>query len=192
MPDKFAMYRTKWGELHPKWELLLWEPNTLPSLVNRHLYDNAEHISKEPWQFRSDVVRYEILQGFGGVWVDMDFEPHQPIDNLLISDAWVAWEETGRWVSNAIMAATPNHPFLNDVISGLAYNAYAITGGNTVKSGPQYITPIAFNHGIDIYPRNYFFPFMWDELEMRGSVQGIYATHHFWNRTKRLPDRGGF
>lgn len=190
MPDKFAMYRARWQDLHPEWRCILWTPDRMPPLQNQDLYDRAAQISREPWQFRADVLRYEVLYTFGGVWVDMDFEPVQPLDALMGPSAWAAWEETNKWVSNAIMAAEPLHPFIADLIENLPGSAH-LPGGNTVKSGPQFITPYALDHGIDIYPRDYFYPFLWNELGKRGKVKGVYATHHFWNRTKRLPDKGG-
>lgn len=188
IPPAFTQYSHTWQLQHVAWDHKLWTPDNIPYLDNQELWDSAESISKEPWQFRADVLRYEILYRYGGVWIDMDMEPTpgRSLNDLMWGNsAWIAWEETDRWVSNAVMASTPYHPWIRALIEQLPMNVH-VSGGNTVKSGPQFITPLTLGRlDVDIYPSSFFYPFAYNKLNRRGTVSGVYGTHHFWNRTKR-------
>src|ERR1044071_4358605 len=85
LPDEFAHYMEGWKQNHPDWEHVLWtdlDVSTL-KLKNRDLYNHAEEIApRNVGQFRADLLRYELLFQFGGVYVDADFESLRPIDSL--------------------------------------------------------------------------------------------------------------
>ena len=171
-----------WLTLHAHWDYRLWtEP---PSLHNQQLWDDAEELSSAPWQFRSDVARYEILHRFGGVWVDVDMECLRPIDDL-VAPAFLGWEVQGRWANNAIMGAEPGHPFLAEAIDHLPRSAMR-KGSNAMKSGPRFITPIAKRHQVTIYDQGIFYPYAHNELHRSGEhFPDAYTVHH-WHNQRRL------
>src|SRR5690606_28737488 len=70
MPAHLAAYLRRWQELHPYWEFRLWTPDNLPRLRNQDLFDAPEIYSPKsnPWQWRSDLARYELLYDMGGVY----------------------------------------------------------------------------------------------------------------------------
>lgn len=190
IPIEYLGYRAAWKTLHPNWEYMWWDERSIErmGLNNWHLWANAEEINpKEPHQYRSDIARYEILHQYGGVWVDMDFKPQKPIDPLMVdADGWAAWEVPGKWASNAILASRLGYGVMRDIIMGLGERSM-MPGSNTVKSGPQYITP--FLLGADrfmLWPKQYFFPYLWNELEREGDKHpNAYAVHLWNNRRKR-------
>ena len=75
-----------------------------------------------------DIARYLILHRFGGVYADIDMESLQPLDTLLSGHSLVLSKEPDNHiykdigeapVSNAFMAAEPQHPFLDLLIGEL-------------------------------------------------------------------------
>jgi len=60
-----------WKEYNPEWEHIFWDEDMIYelNLVNKEAYD-----AKDNPGFRSDIARYEILNRFGGMYVDTDFE----------------------------------------------------------------------------------------------------------------------
>lgn len=195
VPEEFREYSWQWNKLHPEWIFLHWNDERIDCTQevrpfhNKYLFDHASEISpKAPYQFKADVLRYELLYLWGGVWIDMDFKPQKPITNLCDdTDCWTCWEEYGRWINNAIMGATPKHPAIKRIIDQLPINVSKCLpyDGNTVKSGPQFITPYLIDCAT-IYPREYFFPYLWNELHReKEEFPEAYAIHK-WNHRRSL------
>lgn len=186
----FKKWANDWGLLHPGWDMMLWhEQDVSRALLGNpvwQLWEDAARISSNVHQYRSDLLRYALLNLVGGVWLDMDMEPHRNLGPLLDGHTFVAvWEVPDEWVTNAFLASVPGHPVLKAIIDALPTGAL-LPGSNTVKSGPQFITPfVAEDTGVHIAPTETFFPFRWDELDKRGSAMGIYGTHHYNNKSSR-------
>ena len=203
LPDEYLEYSFCWVKLHPDWDWKFYDDRPIQMgyliLQNRDLFDQAHKISpKAVAQFKSDVLRYELLYQFGGVWVDVDIKPQKPIDELcriaeLSSDScWACWEEPDRWVSNAILASSKGNPLMGKLIEDLPGNVakYGPMVGNTVKSGPQFITPYALDYeNFTAYPREYFFPYLWNELHRENEAFPNAFGIHRWNNRRSRHER---
>jgi hypothetical protein len=167
----------------------LWGGDDLPPLRNRGLYDRADELCPGlSGQLRSDIVRYELLEQFGGVWIDTDFECLKPIDGLLDGVDCFVGRVTSEWLNNAIMGSVPGHPFLTRLVDGLPASIAANPGAAPrVVSGPQYLTKQWRKHGdgVCVFPAKLFYPYLWSELR-RGHdyFPEAYAVHHWGNRRR--------
>jgi mannosyltransferase OCH1-like enzyme len=189
MPAHLAAYGETWAQHHPGWEHRLWTEANMPRLRNQRLYDAAERIApRNVGQLRADVARYEILLEHGGVYVDCDMECLRPLDPLLTPgmSCFAGWETPGRWVNNAVLGASPAHPFLGELVERLARNVVAHCDARpNVMSGPQYLTPIYRRHAdtVTVFPKEHFYPYLWSELErIDETFPDSYAVHHWHNR----------
>jgi mannosyltransferase OCH1-like enzyme len=192
-PDEFLEYSAGWQALHPDWVTYLWDTSVAHVLGSfcRRLCEEAPLISPYAYQqFRSDVLRYHLLETYGGVWVDMDLEPQLPIDSLCEGvSAWACWEEDDTWVGSSILAAERGHPWISHLLDRLQYNhrlKEPVTA-NTKKTGPQFITKLTrYRDDVKLYPSHYFFPYKWNELERKGQrFPASFAIHH-WNHKRSL------
>jgi len=186
LPDHLAAHAQSWVDLHPTWDYRYWTEDNLPLLRNQALWDTAESIvpGHSVGQFRSDVARYEILHNYGGIYVDCDMEPLRPIDDLIAGlTAFAAWE-TDTLANNAFMGATPNHPWVMALILGVPDRVARHRGKSTnAITGPAYVTPLAFQHGVTLLPREKIYPYSWDELERRGETfPEAYMVHRWHHR----------
>ena len=191
MPEIFQEFSRGWQRLHPNWRLILWgQAKELPPLVNRDLYDRASEICPGyEGQLRSDIVRYELLYQYGGVWIDTDFECLKPIDGLLDGvECFLAWNNPGKWLNNAIMGAEARHPFMERLIEGLPESVAAHPGKMPrVITGPQYLTPMWREDpdGITIFDKPLFYPYLWNQLKHGTSkFPDAYGVHHWYNRRR--------
>jgi hypothetical protein len=173
--------------------------DTLFPLVNQEVYDRASEIAPDHvGQLRSDVLRYEILLRFGGIWVDADFEllrPGRLLELLDGVDCFAAWEEPRRWVGNTIMGATPAHPFIWALVDGLAGNVEKRLGSKPNKlTGPQFVTPTWLRHGegVTVLDRDLFYPFSYREADE--FIPGTFdpaerfpkaVAVHWWHNRRR-------
>lgn len=188
IPLQIAQMMETWRTHHPEWEFMHWSDTNLIPLVNHELYAYADGISPDaPEQFKSDVLRYEVLHEFGGVWVDADFICQAPLDQLLTTKPF-AGKVGGRWLNNALIGSPPKHPMLYDLITNLERNVarHRPEQGNTIKSGPQYFTPIARKWKIVEYPEPYFYPFNWTVLDPDLDAYPDAFAIHLWGNQRRL------
>lgn len=191
-PAAFEAWSERWQELNPDWSYVRWSDCPINFAV-RDLFDRAEEIVDPAGvgQFRADVLRYEILHRFGGVYVDLDFEPVRPlsaIDELVgAAEAWAAWEETGRWVGNAILGAEAGSPAMRVLLERLPRSCALNVGRRaTVVSGPQFLTPLWL--GLVALPRRLFYPYSWRELERADEpFPDAIAVHRWANKAKLYP-----
>ena len=100
MPDEFARFGQTWLEQHPGWTMRQWGDDNLPPLRNQVLFDEVESFSA-----KSDVLRYELLWLYGGVYIDTDFECLRSIEPLLEKVQVFASFETDWSVNGALMGA---------------------------------------------------------------------------------------
>lgn len=193
----------------PGWEYHLWTDEMNRAFVQTHYPEFLERFDTYPNHIqRADAIRYLILQTYGGLYVDMDFECLTPKFASLLEDTdFVAgkepYEHAGRYgmkyiVCNALMASTPDNPFLKfliqrmmnhphgwDVRDGIdildstgpfllthAYNDYTDKEGIHIIE-PQFLYPIRLGEGGLILIKR-----ISEELQRR--IDNAYALHYFW------------
>lgn len=190
MPSIYGEWWNRWIELHPGWEKQTWREEELDrfGLVNRKLYDDAESITPSPWQFRSDLARYEILHRLGGVYIDCDTEPLKSLEPLLAHGAFAAWEIPNRYIGNSVLGSTANHEAFGRLIEALPESAAMNRGQSPTRiSGPQFLTRVWADAPVAIFPQETFYPYRWNELHRAAErpPEASYARHHFAHQRQK-------
>ncbi len=176
-PEKYREWMTTWMNWHG-WAYRLWTDDDVKcmELYNQDLYDHADNYGE-----KSDILRFEILYEYGGMYVDVDFECINPaiFDELHCSwDFYIGFEPLEHGLlngydmfkfCNAIIGAAPGHPIMLKLIEDLRSNYIACKGLWTVeKTGPAYVTRTIFayelnnpRHGyLNAYlPVSFLYPF---------------------------------
>lgn len=187
MPDHLARYLDRWVDLHPTWDFTLWTPDTVPTLRNQDMFDDPQGWSHKsnPWQWRSDIMRYEILHDLGGVYIDCDLEPLRPIDDLTKHEAFIAREDH-HFVNNAFMGAAPGSAWMADILAGLRDRARRKQDCRVNKSiGAHYLTERLADHPeVHVLPSELVYPYHWSELDRWGDDHGDAYTAHHWNNKR--------
>jgi mannosyltransferase OCH1-like enzyme len=191
MPERFRTFMEGWRRLHPDWSLRLWGGGDVPPLHNQELYDRAAELCPGfEGQLRSDVVRYELLLQYGGVWIDTDFQCYAPIDDLCDVPCFAAWERQGTVVNNAILGCEPGDPFMLRLVANLHAS---VTSGRSARpskvSGPHYLTAQYRGHEAEltVYPQAWFYAVRCDELDRLGEPRRPgERARHWWANQHRL------
>ncbi len=142
LPENIQKIQNTWKEKHPTWEYHLWTQKEIDFLYlkNGSLY----HLAKDTKQ-KSDILRYEILYQFGGVFVDNRYECVKPLDILNENcDFYAGLTEQIRTplLSNAIIAAIPTHPIVRKCINTLRERSPSEVWGHL---GPSFLTHCFFS-----------------------------------------------
>jgi len=188
MPPHLAAYLDRWQDMHPGWEVRLWTPETTPRLRNQDLYDHPEKYSPQsnPWQWRSDLARYEILYDIGGVYIDCDLEPLRPVDELVEGVESVIARECPRFINNAFMGSAPGSRFLADVLRGLRRSVRANPRCRVNKQiGAHYLTRVARRHPeLRVLGPELIYPEHWSDLSGLDAPppETAYTRHHWANK----------
>lgn len=152
VPDAYAAWSETWKARHPGWQHTLWREADLPPVINRYAFDKIAEMVPEPlcYGIQADLLRYELLARFGGLYVDLDLECLKPVDELLEDQAFVVAMEPvfSDRVPNDFMAARAGHPLLWELIVGLEdhvrqLDLQASLGNSSVQpleiAGPMYL-----------------------------------------------------
>lgn len=131
LPRKLKKFSETWRRRHPDWEFKLWTDKEVAAMefASRELYE-----STTCWGQKSDLLRMEILNREGGVYVDLDYECYKPIDLLAerydffttlkyLFTAHMGWPAIWRdplTVCNSLIGAKSGHPILGAYLERVA------------------------------------------------------------------------
>jgi inositol phosphorylceramide mannosyltransferase catalytic subunit len=185
VPEQFVPFIKTWQTMHPQWEYCLWDDAALAALPlqNKALYEASTNYGE-----RSDIARYEILNIFGGLYVDIDYEAIQALDPIHERyDFYIGIQPLDVHLvhlGTGLIGATPGHPLVRAAIEGIAQQD---TRQIISRTGPIYFSRIfiytahAYQH-VCAFPASYFYPRGYTEsIDQRDQWQKkeSYAVHHW-------------
>jgi len=195
MPPRLASFSEEWRRLHPAWEYRLWTDQDMPALRHDAIFRATRSFAQ-----KADILRYEVVARHGGMYVDADFEPIRPFDELVKGVEFVAGIQSGHTVCNGLFAARPHHPILTTMIDEIPrrYVAYSTI---TAQTGPDLLTDAVEAHrqragassDARLLPHEYLYPLRpWDpplEEPARERWPRSYAVHH-WSKSWATDEQG--
>lgn len=138
---------------------------------------------------RADIASYELLYEQGGIYLNTDMEARKPLGDLLDGlDVFLVYEVDGEYPSNAMMGATPEHPFVRSIIDLLPDRLQAFRGAPMNETtGPHLLRNALANwtgDPVKVFPSRMFMPYGYDDMGAAVS-DDAYAEHHWGHR---VPD----
>lgn len=121
-PGYFWDYRQSWQKMHPDWEYRFWTDKEVEALD----FDLKDlYLRSTNWGEKSDILRTELLDRFGGLYVDTDFECLKSFEELHLKyDFYTGLEppHDGDFtssaphvtISDALIGAAPHHPIIRE------------------------------------------------------------------------------
>ena len=142
IPEELIPNCDRWELMHPLWEYKLWTDADLPEfhLKNQEAFDNALNYGE-----KADIWRYEILERYGGVYVDMDMYCVKPLDPLHYYYDFYAGISNVNAIelNNALIACSPHHPLIIECVNNIKKSKPGHPFQETIaRTGPIYFTRI--------------------------------------------------
>jgi mannosyltransferase OCH1-like enzyme len=177
-----------WIAKHPDWQHRLWTEANLPPLQNQCQFDTMQ-----AYCGRADIVRYELLHQFGGVYMDADSECVNPLtDDLLANVAFAVHEnEYARpgLIANGVIGVQAHNPLMKDMIDMIT--SLGDLSGLAAEDVWKTTGPLAFTRMIGkrahttlrLYPSYWFYPEHYTGTRYTGFVDRSYARQ-YWGSSR--------
>src|SRR5437867_4300593 len=110
VPEQFKPLQETIIEHHAGWEYVLWTDERVKELTlhNQELFDRATNFGE-----KSDILRYELLYQFGGLYLDIDIACVKSLEDLHRTyDFYIGWQpdDTGhKQLGTGVIGCRPGH-----------------------------------------------------------------------------------
>jgi inositol phosphorylceramide mannosyltransferase catalytic subunit len=206
MPARYVEYAVAWISFG--FDVQDWTRETLEMpLVNQEVFDriaevgaNSGPATMPPEQAiavqQADVVGYELIHRYGGIYVNCDMQPVRSFDRVFAEAdgrAFAGYEDD-EFIVNSLMGGPPGHPFWEAVIEELPQRYHRMPGALlNQQTGPHLLTDVARRWSSDAFvafPREYFNPVHHGEIHPGGWVTNYdiashpdtFCLHHWGHR----------
>jgi mannosyltransferase OCH1-like enzyme len=119
MRPQWEEARSSCQRLHPKWDFKLWQDSEANAFVHEHYPQLYSAYINYPLEIqRSNVLRYLVLDHYGGIYLDLDMRCRQPLD-FLRNESFLTPPANPTGVNNAFIVSSRRHPFWQHLIHNL-------------------------------------------------------------------------
>lgn len=193
-PEKYKEYISKWKLLYPDYNFIFWNNELVES--SKIVSDDIKkyYVSDCNIALKADLLRFKILEKFGGIYVDTDTEPLKKMpDDILIYDFFSGYQPNNE-IAIGIMGSRVQEPLVTTYIKSILNNINKFTYDGKISqevwkiSGPEFFTPFLNpylnNPSYKFFDIKYFYPYSWLELERKNENFNIsspesYSVHHW-------------
>jgi mannosyltransferase OCH1-like enzyme len=181
-----ARYMATWATVNPSFTIELWDDARCAGFGFR----NADKIAQQPeWAGKADLMRYEILERHGGIFIDADAEALVPLPAwMLANDSFACWESEAvrpNLISNGYLGACPGNRLMGLLVAEAAHrDMRADRAWKTV--GPALLTETVARYrytDLKVYPSHFFIPEHYTGTKYVGQ-DTVYARQH-WCSTRQ-------
>ena len=196
-PFEYVEFLNKWKLLYPEYNFILWNNELVESTkiitddIKKYYYSDCNIALK------TDLLRFKILEKFGGIYVDTDTEPLKRMPEEIVNYNFFSGYQPNNEIAIGIMGSKPDEPLVTFYIASVLENIKKFTYNDAISneiwkiSGPefftQYLNPYLSNPTYKFFDVKYFYPYSWLEPERRNENFSItspesYSVHH-WAKT---------
>ncbi len=189
--EKTDLYKNcmeTWYKLLPDYEIIEWNMNN----YDWHKHPFLERaIELEAWAFASDYARLDVLNSFGGIYLDMDVDVVKPFDDFLGNKMILSFANHVL-IDLAVIAAEKD----NDLIKRMLKVYDDLDLPDTKQGFSSYFQPALLrgvladygikmdgslqllNDGTAVFPKDFFMPLDYIMFREREKSENTYCIHY--------------
>jgi len=189
IPDAYKRFADTWSKVNPDWEYRLWGDNDVNDvdIPRRNVFNAIKNLGQ-----KSDFLRYHILNQFGGLYIDTDFECLKSFNDFTYLNFFtgVGYPRNVE-LYIGLIACTPHHPIMEHIIKSMTHtkdghwrDMFNTTGSYFFTKCFLDVVKDARQEGIVAFPTDYFYPFpnQYGHEQRNGRnyvTNKSYALHHW-------------
>lgn len=185
--DDYQRCVDSWSKVLSDYQIKEWNMSNYD--WHRHPFMERA-IKLEAWAFASDYARLQVLQEYGGIYLDMDVEVFKPFDDLLCNNAILAFSNHVM-VDLAVLGSRRGNPLISDLMHLYDYVELPVEGKEFAAFfQPVFVREVLCRHGIKmngslqkvdnatVFPNVFFMP--QDYVLFRPYKTSVYnyCIHH--------------
>lgn len=178
-----------WRDMNPDWVYRVW---TNDRDCDGRPWKNQEQINAMPeLAGKADMMRYEILEKWGGVYVDADSRCVRALDERFLEpECWAAYENeiyAPGMIANGYLGSVPGGSLMKDMVKACALAR--VTEVPAWKcTGPTLLTRVSARHPeLKVFEARSMIPKHWSGKPAPGDSE-IFAEQ-LWASTNKLYGR---
>lgn len=188
-----------WKRHNPNLEIKLWTEKEIEDFVWSELHSKKFFEEGKNWAEKSDILRFEILYQYGGVYSDTDVVCTNSVEDLLTNDLnfFAGFESNkikrfGRpLVGCSVLGAARNCPVIKRCLDFSQTAEEAPTIHQHLRSGPGPTSKAAYEalengaEGVLVLPCSYLYPMPWEKRlstpsEVAKNIRPETFAIHLW------------
>lgn len=169
-PTMFDYFVNEIKKINDDYELIEWNDHNIDfELINQKLFNDMENLGA-----KSDILRFEILYKYGGIYMDYDNLQIKKFDDLLEYDFFTGTHELApQQIWMGVVGSKPNNEICKKYLDGLSMSPPI--GRHEIdrvmnETGPNYLTNIVLNNewncNYKIFIGSEFYPFALEDRFM--------------------------
>ncbi len=192
-PESVEKYIESWKKYCPDYRIIEWNEKNYNIKSNRYA---REAYREKKWAFVTDFIRLDVLDRFGGIYMDSDVEVLQSLDGFLNEPAFssfeagdpsqiflptgmMASEKGGKWVRYLKSYYSSSRSFFRkDGQIDDTPNTVTITDMTVDKYGICLNNKLQKFDDFTMYPSEYFCPKSWSTRKIN-LTKNTHTIHHF-------------
>lgn len=178
-----------WQKYLPDWKIIEWNESNYDVMKNNYI---AEAYRGKKWAFVVDFARFDILNQWGGVFLDTDVELLKPIpDNFLRYEAFTGFESDKTINPGLIYASVPGQDMLQKIVAEYEKKHFGQKINGRIENIVDVVTAVlngqglkgnnAFQiiNGVAVFPKEYFCCFN-HEIQAFETTGDTISVHHYF------------
>lgn len=177
-----------WKQMLPDYTIMEWNAENSSLSACNYV---KEAFEAKKYAFVSDYVRLDVLNYYGGIYLDTDVLVIRSFDPLLSNQAF-AGLETPSSIGTCVIGSQPGNPLIQQMLEDYHKRHFLLPNGSfDTTPNPTLLTQLCRQRGlqfqnkeqmlkdIHIYPMTYFCPFHPYRKEGEDFSEHTYSNHLF-------------
>jgi len=173
IPDEFISWISHWKSLHPDWTYMLHTDKDIPKNLENYI-NSCKHFSS-----KSNIMRLYVVNKYGGVYCDTDFEWNKNI-NCFLDNNFIVSKQQASVYCNAFFGSIADNQILKWQLDQIK-NYYT----RHPPWGPELLTLAVekYKDKITDLPTKYVYPYLWNNpFTPACNFPDAYLVHH-WKKS---------
>jgi mannosyltransferase OCH1-like enzyme len=171
-PKSFELALHSWQQYTPEYEILEWNESNITEFALPPRFDLL--LSAKKWAFASDILRFHILEKYGGLYFDVDQVLVKELPNSFLEYSFCisSYHQVDDYYGFGLFGSQAG----GIVIQNLQREMDAYQGADIIvnKIGSTVINKLKLEQvlGLEIFPQAYFYP-----LTRKDFTDNTYSYH---------------